>query len=492
MHLTKQIQVSKDHPMCEYFDDLCKNANNMYNTTNFYIRQYATGLQSFEEMKPLYETQLEVYQYVNILLKSTKFFPKGKWLGYNALDYLFKNLDDPDYYSLPGQVNQLVIKMALADFSSYFESIKMWKKNKSDFSGMPKMPRYKKKGGKTTLKLSNQICKIKNDRFLQFPLTKLRLDAGLGCDPNALKEVRIKPNHIGFTIDIVLEKAFDEEIILEEDHNAKLLAKCRECTTLDERALAIDTGLSNLCAVVNNFGEKPFLISGGPLKSINQMYNKNIAHYRSIAEKCNKLHTTNRIYSITRNRNNRVRDYMHKATTYIANYAKEYNVKIVIIGHNKFQKDEIELGNPNNTQNQTRENQNFVMIPFTMLINQLQYKLNRLGIELLVIEESYTSKASFENMDYIPTYGVDDAKANFTGTRINRGMYKTNGKHAINADINGAYNIMRKAFPLVRQWNRGLVFAPSIIRLNPKHHKKTRIQRTKPNNSSCLAKVRAD
>ena len=492
MYRTKQVQVSEKHPMYPYFEGLCHNANNMYNVTCYYMRQYATALQSFEEMKPLHQNQMEVYIYVQHLLKSTKFFPKGKWLSYNALDYLFKTLDDPDYFALPGQVNQWVIKMALADFSSYFESIKLWKANPSAFTGMPKMPYYKKKGDKSTVKLTNQICKLKGERFVSFPLTKQTLNIGLGCNSGTLKEVRIKPNYIGFTVDIVFEEVFDNEIILDEDHNAKLLAKYREYKTLDERALAIDTGLSNLCAVTNNFGERPFLIKGTPLKSINQLYNKNIAHYRSIAEKCNGLYYTRRLHSITANRNNRIKDYIHKATTYIANYAQKHNVKIVVIGHNKFQKQEIELGNQYNKESQTRENQNFVMIPHMMLINQLQYKLNKIGIELLVIEESYTSQASFENLDYIPTYGIDDYKANFTGERISRGVYKSEGYNQINADINGAANIMRKAFPLVRQWDRGLVFAPSIVRLNSKHHKKTSVQRTKSKNASNDAKMRAN
>jgi putative transposase len=192
-----------------------------------------------------------------------------------------------------------------------------------------------------------------------------------------------------------------------------------------------------------------------------------MAHYKSIAMKCNGVYYTKRLHSLTLNRNNQIKDYIHKASHYIANYAKENDVKIVVIGHNKFQKDEINLGKTNN--------QSFAMIPFVMLINQLQYKLNKLGIELLIIEESYTSQASYENLDYIPTYGVDDDKANFSGQRVKRGLYKADGKHSINADINGAANILRKAFPLVRQWDSGLVFAPSIIRLNSKHHKKTNI-----------------
>ena len=162
------------------------------------------------------------------------------------------------------------------------------------------------------------------------------------------------------------------------------------------------------------------------------------------------------MYYLTRKRNNQIKDYMHKTTTYIVNYAKDHDINIVVIGHNKLQKQKIDIGKINN--------QNFVQIPTTMLINQLQYKLNKLGIELLVIEESYTSKASFENLDYLPTYG-EEAAASFSGKRIHRGLYKTNGKRPINADVNGAANILRKAFPNVRGWDSGVVDTPVVKRV---------------------------
>ena len=108
---------------------------------------------------------------------------------------------------------------------------------------------------------------------------------------------------------------------------------------------------------------------------------------------------------------------MHKTSTYIANYAKENDINIVVVGHNKLQKQNINIGRVNN--------QNFVQIPTTMLISQLQYKLNKLGIELIVVEESYTSKASFENNDFLPTIHVNDEAASFSGKRISRGLYQS-------------------------------------------------------------------
>ena len=453
MYITKQIQIPKLHELGVFFDNLCYCANNLYNVTCYYVRQYATALQSFEEMKPLYENQLDVYKKVQLLTEDTEYYPKGKWLNYYTIDYILKVLNDPDYYSLPAQVNQNVIKMALADFKSYFESIKKWKANPSAFTGMPKMPYYKKSGSSTTVKLTNQICKIDGDK-LQFP-GKKKLDiASIGATGD-LKEVRIKPSLIGFTIDVVFEVPIDGEIINDDKHNKELLTKYKDYTVLNERALAIDTGLSNLCTIVNNFGNDNIIIKGNILKSMNHWYNKQLAYYQSIAKKDNNVHWTLKLDRITRKRNNQIKDYMHKTTTYIANYAKENDVTIVVIGHNKNQKQEINMGKVNN--------QNFVQIPTTMLINQLQYKLNKLGIELIVVEESYTSQASFENMDFLPTYGKDDNKANFSGKRIKRGLYQTNGKKAINADVNGAANIFRKVFPNVREWDIGVVATPVIV-----------------------------
>lgn len=455
MYVTKQVRVSKTHKMNAYFEKLCLNANNLYNTTCFYLRQYATAKYAFDEMKPLFEHQMEIYNLVEKVTADTKFHPREniKWLNYNQLNYIFSNTENVDYNALPQQCNQQIIKLALRDFKSYFESIKSWKSNPSLFAGRPKMPRYHKSGGKSLAILTNQICVIKENGKLKFPLTKDLLDISNIAASGRLKEVRVKPHLVGFTIDVVLEEAFDGEI--EPIDSEKLLTKYNDITALTERALAIDTGLSNLCTVVNNFGERPFIIKGTYLKSINQYYNKNMARYRSDAKKCNDLNWTLRMEGLTRNRNNKIKDYMHKATTYIVRYAKSNNVKIVVIGYNKLQKQEIQIGKVNN--------QNFVNIPFATLIKQLQYKLNKVGIELIVVEESYTSKASFENMDFLPSYGINDNNVIFSGQRIKRGLYRTEGKKPINADVNGAANIFRKAFPNVREWDSGIVACPFVV-----------------------------
>ena len=465
MYITKQIQTNKQHSMYAYFDKMCRLANNMYNTTLFYIKQYATAKYSFEEMKPLYEHQLDVYNTVEQITKGTKYQSdvKIKWLNYNKLDFIFKVMNQQDYRSLSVHSSQHMIKQALCDFDGYFKSIKRWKANPSGYTGKPKMPGYKKSGGLSTIFFSNQDCVIKKDGTLKFPKVASRLNISKIKDTGTLKEVRVKPYGNCFVVNIAFEHLIDGEIIPDKKHNEKLLAQYKDWTTISERALAIDTGLSNLCSVVNNFEETPFIVKGTILKSINHQYNKQLAHYQSISKKVNDLYMTNRINRLTRKRNNRIKDYMHKATKYIADYAKKNNVKIVVVGHNKLQKQKIALGNTQELRK--KNNQNFVQIPILVLINQLQYKLNKYGIELVVVEESYTSQASFENMDYLPTYGIDDDKANFSGKRIHRGLYKTDGKNPINADINGAANILRKVFPNVRKWDIGVMDTPVIVRV---------------------------
>ena len=164
------------------------------------------------------------------------------------------------------------------------------------------------------------------------------------------------------------------------------------------------------------------------------------------------------MHKLDKNRNNRIKDLIHKASYKIVKFAKENNVKYVIMGHNDRQKDSINIGKSNN--------QNFVMIPHMMLINQLRYKLYREGIEFVLVEESYTSKASFENMDKIPTFGKDDQNVSFTGTRLKRGLYKSQGSNCcVNADLNGAANIMRKAFPNVLEWPLSMIKSPKRINL---------------------------
>ena len=447
--------------MYRYFKNICMLSNNLYNTTSYYIKQYATSYKSFEEMKPLYENQMEIFNLVNEITNDTKFFPtKNSWLTYNQLDYIFKETKNVDYYNLPAHINQQVMKIVLRDYKGYFESLKEYKKNPSKFLGKPRLPRYKKSGGMTTTILTNQVCVIKEGKYLKFPKTKDMLNILKCGEVGKLKEVRVKPHFNGFTIDVVMEQTFPNEI--QPLDNEELLKQYKELNECSERALAIDIGLSNLCACVNNFGGQPFLMKGNILKSTNQYYNKKMTYLKSVAKTVNGLDYTKQMHCFTIKRNNIIKDYMHKTSNYIMQYAIENNVSLVIVGHNKEQKQNINLG--------TINNQNFVQIPTTILINQLRYKLNKVGITFVEVEESYTSKASFVDNDFLPTYCANKQNKEqetylFSGKRVKRGLYRTKDNLLINADINGAANILRKVFPKVTQWDSGIVDMPFVVNI---------------------------
>ena len=128
---------------------------------------------------------------------------------------------------------------------------------------------------------------------------------------------------------------------------------------------------------------------------------------------------------------------MHKASKYIIEYCVEHSVGNIVIGKNEQWKSGLNLGAANN--------QKFVQIPHTRFVEMIQYKAESYGINVIIVEESFTSKASFLDFDTLPTINTDEAKdVIFSGKRINRGLYKTNDV-VINADVNGSLNIIRKA-----------------------------------------------
>ncbi|MFD3447331.1 IS200/IS605 family accessory protein TnpB-related protein [Microbacteriaceae bacterium 4G12] len=117
-----------------------------------------------------------------------------------------------------------------------------------------------------------------------------------------------------------------------------------------------------------------------------------------------------------------------------------------VFGQNKRWKQETDMGK--------KQNQTFCHIPHRVLIQMITYKAKAVGIQVIVTEESYTSKASFLDHDFIPTYGTSDQHATFSGKRIKRGMYRSAKGIFINADVNAAANILRKVFP--NAWTNGI------------------------------------
>ena len=200
-----------------------------------------------------------------------------------------------------------------------------------------------------------------------------------------------------------------------------------------DRFIGIDLGVSNIVTIVNNVGLKPTIIKGGIVKSINQFYNKRIAELKSIKDKQGISFETKRLQRITRKRNNKINDIFHKTSREIINYCIKNNFGTIIIGYNRTWKQKVNIGKINN--------QKFVQIPFFKLINQIKYKSELVGIDIIIEGESFTSKCSFLDKEPIKKH------KNYMGKRINRGLFKTKKGLLINADVNAGYNIIKKVVP---------------------------------------------
>lgn len=218
--------------------------------------------------------------------------------------------------------------------------------------------------------------------------------------------------------------------------------------------LSIDLGVSNFATCYDSKNNKCFIISGDVIKSYNQFWNKEKAKYQSILEIVNKSKSSERLNRLALKRENKINDFMHKSSKLIIDYCKENNITNVVVGHNNFRKQNINIGKTNN--------QKFVQIPFNKFINQLQYKSEETGINFITIEESYSSKIDhsiFEEMKH---------QENYLGKRIQRGLFKQYLGKVLNADLNGSIGILRKVIDkssFKKIVNRGFVINPNKINI---------------------------
>src|SRR5258706_14427829 len=207
--------------------------------------------------------------------------------------------------------------------------------------------------------------------------------------------------------------------------------------------VGIDLGVTNLAAIASNReGFAPRLVNGRPLKAWNQWYNKRMKELKKRLPKADRERVTKQMERITNTRNRRIDHYLHTASKRIIDFLVANGIGTVIIGKNPLWKQECEMGR--------RTNQNFMSIPHARFIDMLTYKAELVGIQVEVREESHTSKASFLDLDPIPTYKSNDEEEHiFSGKRIGRRnrLYRTKDGRTICADVNGAYNILRKSRP---------------------------------------------
>lgn len=371
-----------------------------------------------------------------------KFFSDKSYLNYNEVYKLLKTSDN--YKLLQSNMAQQIMRKVDAEFKSFFGSLKSHK-----VAHRVSIPHYLPKDGYNQLVI--QEINIRNGKF-QMPYSreyaktheKFYIKIPTILSDKTIKEIKIVPKYNARFFEI----SYTYEV---EDEVSKI--------DLDKtKALAIDLGINNLCTCATSDGDS-FILDGRKLKSYNQWYNKENARLQSIKDKQRlDKSLTKRQASLLRKRENRIRDYLGKTAKRIINYCLEHNIGNLVLGKNKGFQQKSNMGKVNN--------QTFVQMPFYRLQQKLEYQCEIYGIDMVEQEESYTSKASFWDKDEISVYG-DSKQYSFSGKRIKRGLYQTSSGGLLNADVNGALNILRKSnvVSLDGLYSRGELNTPVRIRV---------------------------
>jgi putative transposase len=406
----------------------------------------------FVEIDGLAFKSKNLYNVANYVIRQSFVYGWG-YINYNEMNRLMKS--HQAYKDLPAKVSQQILMILDKNWQSFFEAVKAYNIEPTKFTGRPKLPKYKDKvKGRNILVYTIQAISSKQLKKGIIHLSGTNILIKTQVKPEQICQVRLVPKCDSYVIEVIYN-ACAERIRSKPESTVEPNPK--------EAIASIDLGLNNLVALTSNQpGFVPLLINGRPLKSINQFYNKRKAHLQSQLKGSRK--TSSRLGGLTRCRNQKVDNYLHHTSRFIINLLRSGKIGTLVIGKNVQWKNQINLGK--------QTNQNFVTVPHARLIEMLEYKAVLVGIKVMVQEESYTSQSSFLNLEPIPVYGsIGALDVTFSGKRIKRGLYKTSEGRLINADVNGSYNIMRKAIPNV--FNNGIgscVVQPR--RVNPLEVKK--------------------
>lgn len=387
MRLVEKTIIKNSDPRWEELTQYCKYSNNLYNATLYDLRQHYFNTKNYKK----YSTQHH--------------------------DFVMNN--NVDYRALPTKISKQTMRIVHQNMSSFFALLKL--KNKGKYDKPVRMPRYKTKGSKFQLTVDKesigskplQTRKFDKNNVLEYTISKT--DMGLKfyskIDYKNIKQVRFIPcgNHI---VQEVVYEIVDTPLLKD-----------------NYRYASVDLGVNNLMAVYTTVGES-LLYSGRVVKSINQFYNKERA--RLVSELGEGVFDSKSLRRITSKRKFKIDDYFHKVSADLVDYLVFNSINTLVIGYNAGWKQEINIG--------SRNNQNFVGIPFMRLVELLRYKAERNGISVVLTEESYTSKTSFLDGE------LPEKSWGYYGRRVTRGLFK-GVNHKLNADVNGAGQIMRKVIP---------------------------------------------
>lgn len=388
MHLVEQHLIKKTDPRFAKIDAAAFASKNLYNAALYLVRQV--------------------------------FIFQGTYLDNVQVFHLIKSHEA--YQALPRKVSNQVLLQLHHAWKAFFAAMEEWREHPEKFLGRPKPPKYQHKTAGRNLLVYEYGAISK--RALKRGWLSL---SGLGDlvptkqQSQAIVQARIVPRGTHYVLEVVYERQ-EEQMAVDPAVFA-----------------ALDLGVTNLAAITSNKpGFVPVLVNGRVLKSVNQGYNKHRAHLQQQLAKIARF-TSHRLEAATSKRNRRIKHHLHLASRAIIDLLVEEGIGTLVIGKNAFWKQEVELGR--------RNNQAFVQIPHTRFIEQLRYKAELVGIRVIITEESYTSKASFVDLDELPIYDPERTdKPQFSGWRDGR-WYWVKGRRPIHSDVNGSYNIARKVFP---------------------------------------------
>lgn len=408
-------RIKKIHKFFPIIDNLCLKSKNMYNYGNYIIRQ------------EFIETSKEKEQGLR---------ENAVWIQYNQLFHIVK--DSEPYKDLGNNVGQATLRKLDKNWKSFFKATKEYSKHPEKFLGRPKMPNYlPKENGRYECDLDNNKFKVIDDYvyFCWKPL-KIMNNTFITNIPKGSKliQLRFVPKNGEYIMEVVYE------------------VEVPDVGEKSERIASIDLGVDNLMTITTNCGVKPLVINGRPLKSINQNYNKKMAEMQSKLKTRNNQDFSKEMRRFTIKRNNKVDDYIQKATKMVIDFCKENNIDTLVCGYNSGWKQESDMGK--------RVNQKFVDIPHASIVWRLSYKCETEGILFKTPEESFTSGTSFLD-------GEEPIKENYDKSRrVHRGLFVSNNGTKINADVNGSYQIAKKAFP--NAYSNGIVdvgLHPTVVNI---------------------------
>jgi putative transposase len=386
MQIVERHVINRNDPRYSVIDEAAFKSKNLYNAGNYEVRQ----------------------SYIHL----------GKYLNYHEVQKRMQSHEA--YKALPAKVSQQVLMQLHHDWVSFFKARDAYNKDPSKFLGRPKLPKYKHKTeGRNILIYTIQAMSQGKKGLRRGMIKPSMLPIEVHTKQKEIDQVRIVPRKGFYVVEVVYEKEVKQASV-----NPALYA-------------GIDIGMNNLVALTSNKpGFRSVLVNGCPVKSINQFYNKRRAE---LQKQRGTTGTTKRMERMTNKRNRRIDHYMHTVSHQIIDLLVREGIGVLCIGKNDGWKQEANMGK--------RNNQNFVSIPHARFIAMLTYKAELVGITVKITEESYTSKASLLDLDPLPVRIKGDEKYTFSGKRVKRGLYRASDGRKINADINGAGNIVRKVAP---------------------------------------------